>query len=94
MKEEPQNKCKDQGFVHAWKDITSNVFFAVYPTQYPPKQEQCQNCGLKRTHHQKVEKWFEYKVEPIDTRGSTVIVNTNGTTATNSGTSNMLTTKL
>ena len=64
MKEEPQNKCKEQNFVHAWRDITPNIAYTTYTPQYPPKKEQCQNCGLTRTHCSKVERWFEYKIEP------------------------------
>ena len=64
MKEEPTNKCKEQGLVHAWKDITeNNIVYTTMPPQYPPKKEQCQNCGLIRTHYERKEKWVEYKTE-------------------------------
>lgn len=66
MKEEPDNKCKKVGFIHAWEDITSNIIYASYPPNYPPKQEVCMNCGLKRTYRTSVERWFEYELTSPD----------------------------
>ena len=90
MKEEPQNSCKDHGMVHAWKNITSNVVCATYPPQYPPKEEQCANCGLVRTFYSRTEEWVEYslreKPKRIDHTSITVsndLVTGAGTTGTN-----------
>lgn len=93
MKEEPTNKCKEQGFVHAWQDITENIVYATYPPQYPPRKEQCQNCGLTRTHCQTVEKWFEYEFEPKQSINGTVTIiiedGVTGTTTIDSGTTKL-----
>lgn len=62
MKEEPNNFCKERRIIHAWKDITPNIVCATNPPQYPPKQEQCLNCGLVRTHYEQTEKWVEYEL--------------------------------
>jgi hypothetical protein len=42
-------KCEEIGFVHAWDDITSNVFYATIPVSYPPRKRQCLNCGKVET---------------------------------------------
>lgn len=74
MKEEPTNKCKEQGLVHAWKNITENIIYPTYPPQYPPTKEQCQNCGLTRTHQEKRETWFEYKLEPLQSINGSITI--------------------
>jgi len=61
MKTEPETKCSKAGFQHSWRDITDNIVYPTMPPQYPPKKEQCINCGLTRTHYQKTENWVEYK---------------------------------
>lgn len=57
---ETKNKCEAQKFVHAWRDITPNIVYATNPPQYPPRQEECPNCGLKRTFLKKTEECIEY----------------------------------
>ena len=78
MKEEPQNSCRENGLVHAWKDITSNVVLTTYPPQYPPKQEQCLNCGLVRTFHRKTEEWLEYELREKPVQYGNPITVSNG----------------
>ena len=83
MKEEPNNKCKESGLVHAWRDITENIIYPTMPPQYPPKKEQCQNCGLIRTDIKKTESWYEYKMKklpkPTRTFDMTDMVDSSGT---------------
>lgn len=88
MKEEPNTKCKELGFAHAWVNITDNIVYATYPPQYPPKKEKCKNCGLTRTHYERTETWLEYKQEGVDkTEQFTTIVCGEGlTTLGDSGT--------
>lgn len=88
-----QNKCEEKNFEHAWTDITPNIVYPTYPPQYPPRQEECRNCGLKRTFHSKTEEWVEYSdgVErPPKFKGTTITLSgdditsfTNGTTTLN-----------
>ncbi len=86
MKEEPTNKCKEQGLVHAWQDITSNVVLLTNPPQYPDKEEQCMNCGLVRTYRTRKEEWFEYRISEIQkTYTTSVLIQGNGTTTSDSG---------
>lgn len=58
---EPQTKCSEQGFEHAWENTTPNIVYCTFPASYPDKEETCKNCWLKRFHRQKVENWIEYK---------------------------------
>ena len=58
---EPQTKCSEQWFEHAWEDTTPNIVYACYPPISPDKQETCRNCWLKKFHRQKIERWIEYK---------------------------------
>lgn len=60
MKQEPDNKCKELGLHHAWKNTTKNMFYTVMPPRSPDKEETCKNCNLKRTYRSKIEEWLEY----------------------------------
>jgi len=74
MKEEPNNKCREQGLVHAWQDITPNIVYATNPPQFPNKQEQCMNCGLIREHKEAVEKWIEYREDEVPKQPETTFI--------------------
>lgn len=85
MREEPQTSCKENKLVHAWKDITSNEVLASYPPQYPPRQEQCQNCGLVRTYREKIESWLDYKIGALPPKVEAITIDLTGNITTESG---------
>lgn len=88
MKEEPTNKCKESGLFHSWNDITLNIVYATNPLQYPPKQEQCRNCGLVRTYRENIETWYEYELKEIPKEPIYSVLNL-GDNSTDSGTTDM-----
>lgn len=56
------NKCEKYKFKHLWVDTTPNTVFATFPLQYPPKQRECLNCGLKQTEkikQREIREWVD-----------------------------------
>ena len=54
---EPQTKCSELWFEHAWEDTTNYTTLQMWP---PIRNETCKNCWLKRYHRENVERWIEY----------------------------------
>lgn len=74
MKEEPKTKCSEHNFAHSWVDITPSIMYPTNPPRYPNKQEQCQNCGLIRTHQKKIEEWYDYEIKELPQKCSIVTI--------------------
>lgn len=85
MKEIPETSCSKNNLVHAWKDITSNLILTSNPPQYPPKQEQCQNCGLIKTYRRTFEEWLDYEIGALPPTTNSTIIDLSGNITTQSG---------